>query len=162
MKLYNPIKQQLKSKRGDALVISVIVAMVIMMLFFCLYQLGRNISTISYVRDTSERVFDIYTTSTGKEIMSSIKSGNDYVVNINQTSYIKQLEKSLGLTNNNLIGYTDGVKRFKITNLDTSYIINNALKTKVMYVLNVPYYFFGIEVTTLSKKVVIECRYNLK
>lgn len=162
MKLAKRATKILHSKRGAALVTGLMVAGFLMVLSFCALIFQQQITVIAHVRDSSKQAFDIYTSSAGKQVMASIKNGNDYIVDINETAYKKLLKESLHLTNDEFIGYTDDVKRFTISEIKTSYILDNTLKTKLEYNLDIPFIFFGREVLTIHKEIVVEARYNLK
>ncbi len=83
----------------------------------------------------------------GDKIVHSIKNGNVYTTNLNEKLLLNDYTHTLKI-DDNFMGYDKDKVLFSISNIKTSFVIDEVLKTQLSYTLHVPFYFVGIPIFT--------------
>ena len=156
------LKQRLKDNRGDAFIISVFMASLMLMIFYCLLTFTQLKLTTKNIRDTAQDALDNYTTTQGRLAIQSFKSGNDHTVTLDENTFRRQFYTALG-TGSDLIGYDGNSKtRFSLTDLRLSYKVSNEINISITFKIHEPLYFFGLEVKPYDDTITVTSKYNPK
>lgn len=157
------IKKILSNKKGVAsipLTMGLILFCSLIIFLFAFY--GFASTRINKIKATSQKVLDVYTSTTGKEIMESIKSGHDYTKNIDEEKFLKEFQKQLE-TRVRFQGYNqDNDFIFEIKDIKVNFIYDKRLKTDISYTLVYHCYFMSDLVYSQEFNIKQEGRYNLK
>lgn len=149
-----------KCNKGNALISVMGVTLGAVMLTAMLMTYQSTIAIADKVKDNGQLMLDAYTIKTGKEIVSQIKSGNDYTRLLNENRFLKDYYTAMGI-DSSFDSMRDGRLLFKMSDIETSFIFDKALKTEVTYDITLPLYFIGIKTFDVKLQVRLQSRYNL-
>ena len=157
------LKNILKDKTGSTLVLAMGWLLLILIAISPLYVFAECNAQVTNVKETSQNALDVYTIKMGKEIMKSIKNGNDFTHLLDKPMFIKELKEELGFKQGEFKGVnTKGNTVLQIQNIKAEFIMDKSLKTKVTYEVIYQFYFMGKPLFTSDFNIVQESRYNLK
>ena len=138
----------------------------IMMLIFCIgiavfMSFVTAVNTIRISKRNTYKVIDGYITVKSIEAFNSIKTSNDYIENLDEDEFIEYFCEYNGMTKsgNILIAKTsDGYEKYRVKDLQLSYIQNNTLKLQVNYVITIPISFGDFEVFNAEVPITIQSK----
>ena len=139
----------IKNKRAEGYVRTSI-----MILIFCIgiavfISILLAVNTVRISKRNTYKVIDGYVTVKSIEAFNSIKTSNDYIEQLDEEDFIEYFCEYNGMTKsgNVLIAKTaGGVEKYRVTDLQLSYILDNTLKLQVDYVITVPISFGDFDV----------------
>ena len=142
----------------------------IMMLIFCIgiavfMSFVTAVNTIRISKKNTYKVIDGYVTVKSIEAFNSIKTSNDYIENLDEDDFIESFREYNGMTKsgNILIAKTsDGYEKYRVKDLQLSYIQNNTLKLQVNYVITIPISFGDFEVFNAEVPIIIQSKLKEK
>lgn len=142
----------------------------IMILIFCIgiavfmsFLTAVNIVRIS--KRNTYKVIDGYVTVKSIEEFNSIKTGTDHTEQLDEDDFIDYFCDYNGMTKsgNTLIAKTaEGYEKYRVTDLQLSYIMDNTLKLQVDYVITIPVSFGDFEVFNAEVPITIKSKYTDK
>lgn len=142
----------------------------IMILIFCIaiavfmsFLTAVNIVRIS--KRNTYKIIDGYVTAKSIEEFNSIKTGTDYTEQIDNDTFTDYFCEYNSLTRNGniLIARTEsGYEKYRITNLNLSFIQDNTLKLQVDYIITIPVSFGDFEVFNAEVPITIKSKYTDK
>lgn len=153
-------KQLLKCNKGDGIVEMLFIVLTMFMALAILFEGYKAITLIKNIKDNGQQTLDAYTIQIGKEIVSQVKSGNDYTAALNTNLFLRDYYKALDI-NSNLEKFVDGRLHYKLEDIKASFIFDKSLKTNIRYILKVPLYFIGKISFTINVPINLESRYIL-
>ena len=138
----------------------------IMILIFCIaiavfMSFLTAVNTIRISKRNTYKVIDGYVTIKSIEAFNSIKTSNDYIENLDEDDFIEYFCEYNGMTKNGntLIAKTDsGYEKYRVTDLQLSYILDNTLKLQVDYIITVPISFGDFEVFNAEVPITIKSK----
>ena len=138
----------------------------IMILIFCIgiavfmsFLTAVNIVRIS--KRNTYKVIDGYVTVKSIEAFNSIKTSNDYIEELDEEEFTDYFCEYNSMTKNGnvLIAKTDsGYEKYRVTDLQLSYITDNTLKLQVDYVITIPVSFGDFEVYNAEVPITIKSK----
>lgn len=157
------IKDILKDKSGSVLVLCMGWLLVILIALSPLYVFAECNAQVSNVKETSQNSLDVYTVKMGKEIMKSIKNGNDFTHILDKSAFITELKNELGFRKGEFVGVdAKGNMVLEVKNIKAEFIMEKSLKTKITYEVIYQFYFMGKPLFRTPFNIVQESRYNLR
>lgn len=152
-------------KNNDGSTITLCMGWLLAVLLLCspIYVYAQCDLQVNHLRETSQRVLDTYTVKMGKEVMKSVKNGNDYTNLLNKAEFIRLLKAELDFKGGAFIG-TDhkGQQQLLVDNIKANFIVDKSLKTTISYDINYTFYFMSKPIFSDVFKITQEARYNLK
>ena len=138
----------------------------IMILIFCIaiavfMSFLTAVNTIRISKRNTYKVIVGYVTVKSIEAFNSIKTSNDYIENLDEDDFIEYFCEYNGMTKNGniFIAQMDsGYEKYRVTELQLSYILDNTLKLQVDYVITVPISFGDFEVFNAEVPITIKSK----
>jgi len=155
------IKKLLLDNKGSSIITAMCVILIVALLSYPIFEFYQTSIVVRHIRNKGQITIDTYTIKKGKEIVHSIKNGNDYTTKLNEKLLLNDYIHTLKI-DENFKGYDKDKVSFSISNIKTSFVIDKVLKTQLSYTLHVPFYFVGIPLFTRDIPVKLHSRYNLK
>ncbi len=150
----------LNNKRGSSYITPVVVILILATILSVVLFYAITKSTIETTRDNTKRVLDSYVMKNSIDIYNSIKQGNDFTEDIENSFYISSISEELSLDYGTGYLYTvdgDGEIVYRMTNPKVTYKVDNTLKLQASYELQMPVwlagqiiYWFTVPVTVTS------------
>ena len=140
------------NNRGMAYVKTAMVILVIAMLFSLVLSYAFIMTTVSRVRDDTQRVLDSFCIDKSREIYESIKNGNnDMTSDIYTTEFMSRLVAELGLTRSGENAYHErgGNVIFRYTNPLTANLDSDTLSLTTEFDVVIPVSFADRELFEL-------------
>ena len=151
----------IKNKRAEGYVRTSI-----MILIFCIgiavftsFLTAVNIVRIS--KRNTYKVIDGYVTEKSIESFNSIKTGTDYTEQLDQAVFIDYFCEYNGMTKSGdtLIAETNGgYEKYRVKDLQLSYILDNTLKLRVEYIITVPISFGDFDVFKVEIPITVKSK----
>lgn len=151
----------MKNKRAEGYVRTSI-----MILIFCIgiavlisFLTAVNIVRIS--KRNTYKVIDGYVTAKSIEAFNSIKIGSDYIEQLDEETFTDYFAEYNGMTKNGnmLIAKTDsGNEKYRVTDLNLSFIQDKSLKLQVDYIITVPVSFGDFDVFKAEVPITIKSK----
>ena len=126
------------------------------------------VTAVSIVRITKRntyKVIDGYVTAKSIEEFNSVKVGTDHTEHLDNELFIDYFCEYNNLTKNGdaLVAYTeDGEEKYRVTNLNISFIQDNTLKLKTEYVIEIPVSFGDFDIVKAEVPITIKSKYTDK
>lgn len=138
----------------------------IMVLIFCIgiavfMSFVTAVNTIRISKRNTYKVIDGYVTVKSIEAFNSIKTSNDYIENLDEDDFIESFCEYNEMTKsgNILIARTsDGYEKYRVKDLQLSYILDNTLKLQVDYVISIPVSFGDFNVFNAEVPITIQSK----
>lgn len=151
-----------KSRAGSAITLGMGLVLAACALMLVILTFSSVNAIIAHIRETGQAAIDSYTIETGRDIVQSIKSGNDYTNSLKVDKFLTRYEKELGVTSLYTGHNSDGRLIYRIRDMKTEFIYEDTLKTKVSFVLEYQFYFLSSPLFTKDFHIRLESRYNVK
>lgn len=136
----------LKNKRGEAYIGACVIIIVFMMIFSSLFYYTMAVVQAKGQRKEAMQLLDAYTQENAQEIYNSIKLQNDGTADVYTDKYKQKLCDATGLTEEDgvLVSISQqGIYRYKISNIEMSFVVEESTQIRVDYVLTVPLIIVG-------------------
>ena len=134
----------LRNSRGSSYFTPVVVILIIAMILSVVLFYATTKSTIETTRDNTKRVLDSYVMKNSIDIYNNIKQGNDFMEAIENSFYISSVFEELSLDYGSGYLYCvdgNGDIVYRMTNPTVTYKVDNTLKLKASYDLQMPVWF---------------------
>ena len=155
----------LNNKRGSSYITPVVVVLILAMILSVVLFYAATKSTIETTRDNTKRVLDSYVMKNSIDIYNSIKQGNDFTEEIENSFYISSISEELSLDYGTGYLYTvdgDGEIVYRMTNPTVTYKVDNTLKLQASYELQMPVWFAGQIIYWFAVPVTVTSSLTLK
>ena len=155
----------LNNKRGSSYITPVVVILILAMILSVVLFYATTKSTIETTRDNTKRVLDSYVMKNSIDIYNSIKQGNDFTEDIENSFYISSISEELSLDYGTGYLYTvdgDGEIVYRMTNPTVTYKVDNTLKLQANYELQMPVWFAGQIIYWFTVPVTVTSSLTLK
>lgn len=154
-----------KNRRGDGYVTTCVTVVILCMLITIIMTFSSAVNVVRITEKNSRIVLDSFVMKNSILIYDSIKNGNDYTVELDETVYTKDLCDFCTLENygNFLYSYnSDGSLKYKISKPSISFATEDSLKAYAEYTMYVPITFGGVVISTAEIPITVETRFNEK
>lgn len=151
----------IKNKRAEGYVRTCIMIFIFCVGIAILTSFLLAVNTIRISKRNTYKVIDGYVTVKSIEAFNSIKTSNDYIDHLDEEDFIEYLCEYNGMTKsgNILIAKTaGGVEKYRVTDLQLSYILDNTLKLQVDYVITIPVSFGDFNVFNAEVPITIQSK----
>ena len=155
----------LNNKRGSSYITPVVVILILATILSVVLFYAITKSTIETTRDNTKRVLDSYVMKNSIDIYNSIKQGNDFTEDIENSFYISSISEELSLDYGTGYLYTvdgDGEIVYRMTNPTVTYKVDNTLKLQASYELQMPVWFAGQIIYWFTVPVTVTSSLTLK
>lgn len=156
------LKKILVDKSGSALLLSMGVLLGLLLLCSPIYVFAQCNTQMSFIKETSQNAIDVYTVKTGKDIMASVKNGNDFTKIIDKARFVNDFKEELSFKKGSFTGFAGSDQLLEVSNIKVDFLIDKALKTKVSYTVVYKFYFMSKPLFEKDFYINQEGRYNLK
>ena len=151
----------LKDKKGTISILSMLLVLCGLIAIVPIYAFAECNARISMVKEIPQNAIDVYTIKTGKDVMNSVKNGNDYTDFLNKQRFVTDMKNQLDFTNGSFDGYdSKGNIQLAVNDINVEFITDNSLKTKVTYTITYTFYFMSKPLITSDFDIVQHSRYN--
>ena len=151
----------IKNKRAEGYVRTCIMIFIFCIGIAVFTSLLLAVNTVRVSKRNTYKVIDGYVTVKSIEAFNSIKTSNDYIENLDEDDFIEYFCEYNDMTKNGntLIAKTDsGYEKYRVTDLQLSYILDNTLKLQVDYIITVPISFGDFEVFNAEVPITIKSK----
>lgn len=138
----------------------------IMILIFCIgiavfssFLLAVN--TVRISKRNTYKVIDGYVTSKSIEAFNSIKIGTDYIESFDEDAFTDYFCEYNGLLKNGnvLIAKTNtGVEKYRVSNLELTFLQDKTLKMQVKYVITIPISFGDFSLMSAEVPITVKSK----
>lgn len=140
------VRKMWKDKRGEMYIQACVVVICLSLLFSLLLYYGFATVLAKEQRNRTRQQLAQYTQNNAVSIYTSIKSQHDHTDTLDATAFLASLAETQGLTadNGELVAYTSSGKvRYRVSDMELRYVVENTTWIQFSYVLTVPLYFSG-------------------
>ena len=138
----------------------------IMILIFCIaiavfMTFLTAVNTIRISKRNTYKVIDGYVTAKSIEAFNSIKTGTDYIESFEEDVFIEYFCEYNGLQKNGnvLIAKTNtGVEKYRVSNLELTFLQDKTLKMQVKYVITIPISFGDFSVMSAEVPITVKSK----
>lgn len=155
----------MRNKRGDGYIATCVTVVILCMLIAVFVTFTTAVSVVRMTEKNSRMVLDSFVMKNSILIYDSIKNGNDYTVELDESVYIEDLcdfctfEKS----GNFLYAYSsDGNLKYRLSKPVVSFSTEGTLKVYARYTVYVPIDFAGVVISTAQIPITVESKFNEK
>ena len=155
----------MRNKRGDGYIATCVTVVILCMLIAVFVTFTTAVSVVRMTEKNSRIVLDSFLMKNSILIYDSIKNGNDYTVELDESVYIEDLcdfctfEKS----GNFLYAYSsDGNLKYRLSKPVVSFSTEGTLKVYASYTVYVPIGFGGVVIDTAEIPITVESKFNEK
>ena len=155
----------LNNKRGSSYITPVVVILILATILSVVLFYAITKATIETTRDNTKRVLDSYVMKNSIDIYNSIKQGNDFTEEIENSFYISSISEELSLDYGTGYLYTvdsDGEIAYRMTSPTVTYKVDNTLKLQASYELQMPVWFAGQIIYWFTVPVTVTSSLTLK
>ncbi len=159
------MRKILKDRYGGGYITACVITLVIVMILSAVLFYAQCMTIIQTTRADTERVLESFIMKNSIEIYDSIKQGHDFTEKFDEKYYISETssELSLDISSNRLYNYaTDGEVIYSMTTPKVGYTVDNALKLKASYTVEIPVVFAGTKIFDLEVPITITRSLTLK
>lgn len=153
------------NKRGEGYVSTCFLILIYCIVIAVFVSFIMAVNTVRIVKRNTYKVIDGYVTAKSIDEFNSVKVGTDHAEQIDNELFIDSFCEYNNLTKNgtNLIAYTeDGEEKYRIKNLNLSFIQDKTLKLKTEYVIEIPVSFGEFDVVKAEVPISIKSKYTDK
>lgn len=142
--------------------INTLLFVVVTLIFFVLFMTYAScLVQLKNIQQVAEQTLNKSTTLTAIQIADSVKNGNDYTTIINEYRFTDSISYELGLNENNQYLDKNSDLLYEISDFEFSFVVNERLNTKVLFVVSIPVNFLHIK-TYINVPMTIVSRYKIK
>lgn len=140
------LRNLLKDKHGAMYIKACVLVIIITMVFSVAFYFTTTMVRAKAQRKDAIQTLDQYTQLNAIDIYNSIKNHNDKTDTLDSDVFVASLCSSQGLqvSGDTWVAYTeDGGERYRISDIQMKYSVDNTTKITVSYTLTVPLNFLG-------------------
>lgn len=155
----------LLNKKGMAYIKTAVIIIIISMLFSVMLSYASLMSTVSRVRDDTQRTLDSFCIEKAASIYGSVKNGSNQMVSGAYTDlFVRKVATELSLikSGNTATNRKDNKIVFQVINPLTANLNNDTLSLTADIEVYIPVYFAGLNLTELRVPIKLESVYVLK
>ena len=123
------------------------------------------VNTVRISKRNTYKVIDGYVTAKSIEAFNSIKTGTDYIDSFDEETFKDYFCEYNGMqeSGNVLIAKTDtGIEKYRVSNLDLSFIEDKTLKLQVQYVITIPISFGDFNIMNAEVPITVKSKLTNK
>ena len=153
------------NKKGEGYVSTCFMILIYCILIAVFVSFVTAVSIVRITKRNTYKIIDGYVTAKSIEEFNSIKVGTDHTEQLDNELFIDYFCEYNNLTKNGdaLVAYTeDGEEKYRVTNLNISFIQDNTLKLKTEYVIEIPVSFGDFDIVIAEVPITIKSKYTDK
>ena len=123
------------------------------------------VNTVRISKRNTYKVIDGYVTAKSIDAFDSIKMGTNYIESFDEETFTDYFCEYNGMTKNGsvLIAKTNtGIEKYRVSNLELSFIEDKTLKLKVEYLITIPISFGNFNVMNAEVPITINSKLTNK
>ena len=155
----------IKNKRAEGHIGTCIMIFICCISIAVFSSLLLAVNTARISKRNTYKIIDGYVTKKSIEAFNAIKVGTDYIESFDEDDFINYFCEYNGMQENGniLIAKTDtGAEKYRVTNLNMTFIEDKTLKLKVEYVITIPISFGDFNVMYAEVPVTIKSKLTNK
>lgn len=155
----------MKNKRGDGYIGTCVMILILCMILSIFIEFVATVNVIRISERNARIVLDSFVMENSIEIYDSIKTGTDFTEVVDVEQYISKYSEYNSLDFNGNMLYCvgdDGEELYRQTIPTVRLIEENRLKIIAEYMITVPLYFAGQQVTEVTVPITVTSKFNPK
>ena len=155
----------MKKKSGEGCIEICILTVIFCIILSVMISFVTTVEVIKQTKRNTREVLDSFVMKNSVEIYNSVKNGNDYIVSIDNKDYVDRFcsFNSLKEENGMLCFYDEnGEKQYCVTEPWLEFYEDNQMKIKVSFVMKIPVFFAGINISEVNVPIKVISTYENK